>query len=239
MKNVLSIAVTTVLMLGVSSIHAEDVKGPWTGSAGLNFNSASGNSDSQNVGADMGLSYTNGGRWTHNFDALAINSESAAIRSAERYLAAYQANYAINARSYFFGKLEGEKDRFSAYDLRKTEALGYGYKIFDTDAQKWNVEIGAGATQLDLLTGGTENSGIALLGTDYIRKLSETAEFEQNIDYQIGSENNYLNSVTSLRAKVWENIGVKLSYNIKNNSDVPVGIKKSDKYTSIGLDYSF
>jgi len=239
-KNLLCLSSSVLLALSITThSFAEEEKGPWTGAAGIGFNSASGNSESQNLGADLGLAYNTGGRWTHKFDALAINSESADIRSAERYLAAYQADLAINARSYFFGKLEGEKDRFSAYDLRKTEAIGYGYKIYDTDVQKWNVELGLGATQLDLITGGSENSGIGLIGTDYIRKLSETAEFEQNLDYQLASENNYLNSVTSLRAKVWENIGVKLSYNIKNNSDVPVGIKKTDKYTSIGLDYSF
>jgi len=169
-----------------------------------------------------------------------LQADNNGVDSAKRLAAGYQADFAINDRSYFFGKIDADKDEFSAYDLRKTEAIGYGYKIYDTDVQKWNVELGAGATQLDLINdGGSENSGIGLIGTDYIRKLSETAEFEQNLDYELGSENNYLNSVTSLRAKVWENLGVKISYNIKNNSDVPVGIEKSDKYTSIGIDYSF
>ncbi len=241
-RNLLLLSLSaSMAFLSVAQVHAADAaEGPWTGSAGLNFNSASGNSESTNLGADLGLAYSTGGLWTHKFDALAVNSESANVRSAERYLAAYQADYAINARSYFFGKIEGEKDKFSAYDLRTTEALGYGYKLIDTDLQKWNIELGLGATQYELINdGGSESSGVGLIGTDYIRKLSETAEFEQNLDYELASDNNYLNSVTSLRAKVWENIGVKLSYNIKNNSDVPDGVEKTDKYTSIGLDYSF
>jgi len=222
-----------------SNVVAEEEKGPWSGAVGVGYFASSGNTESQNVNADLAASYNTGGRWTHNFKALALNSSNNNVRSAERYLAGYQADFAINARSYFFGRIEADKDKFSAYDLRQVEALGYGYKIIDTDTRKWNVELGIGATQLDLITGGSENSGVGLLGTDFLYKLSETAEFEQNLDYEIASNNNLLNSVTSLRAKVWENFGVKISYNIKNNSDVPVGVEKTDKYTSIGIDYSF
>jgi len=241
-KQLLSIAVISALTLGVTSVvQAEDEKkGPWTGAAGLGFFSASGNTDSSSLNADVGAAYNNGSRWTHKLHALALKADNNGVDSADRIAGGYQADFAINDRSYFFGKIEADKDDFSAYDLRKTEAVGYGYKIYDTDAHKWNVELGAGATQLDLRNdGGSENSGIGLIGTDYIWNFSETAAFEQNLDYELGSENNYLNSVTSLRAKVWENFGVKLSYNIKNNSDVPMGVEKSDKYTSIGIDYSF
>jgi len=221
-------------------INAEEAKGPWEGSAGLGFFSSSGNSESTNLNATLGVAYNNGSRWTHKLDALAFNSDSNEVRSGERYFAAYQADLAINQRSYLFGRIEGDKDRFSAYDLRTTEALGYGYKIFDTDTHKWSTEIGLGASQLDPIDGSEDISEmIGLIGTDYLWAFSPTAEFEQNIDYQIGSDNKFLNSVTSIRAKVWEKFGVRLSYNIKNNSDVPVNVEKTDKYTSIGIDYSF
>ena len=236
----LAVLSASLSLATISTSYAEEAKGPWEGSAGLGFFSSSGNSESMNLNADLGLAYNNGSRWTHKLEALALNSDSNDVRSSERYFAGYQADFAINERSYLFGRIEGDKDRFSAYDLRTTEALGYGYKIFDTDTHKWSAELGLGVTQLEPIDGSADISEmISLLSTDYIWKFSPTSEFEQNFDYQIGSDNKYLNSVTSIRAKVWENIGVRLSYNIKNNSDVPVGIEKTDKYTSIGIDYSF
>lgn len=244
--NVVKLAVLGAsLSFGAMSLtYAEEDMGPWEGSAGLGFFTSSGNSDSMNLNANLGLAYNNGSRWTHKLEALALNSDSNDIRSGERYFAGYQADFAINDRSYLFGRIEGDKDRFSAYDLRTTEALGYGYKIYDTDSHKWNAEVGLGASQLDPkevlgVVSESVSEMIGLIGTDYIWKFSPTAEFEQNLDYQIGSDNKYLNSVTSVRAKMWENFGVRLSYNIKNNSDVADGIEKTDKYTSIGVDYSF
>ena len=232
---------TAVLSLVTSSnSFAEEDKDPWSGSAGLGFFSSSGNSDSTNLNADLKLVHKNASRWTHNLKALALSADSNDVRTAERYFAAYKADFAISKKSYFFGSIEGDKDQFSAYDLRTTEALGYGYKILVSDIHKWNVELGLGATQSDPIDGSAAISeAIGLIASNYSWKFSPTAEFGQTLNYQIGSDNKYLNSVTSLRAKVWDKIGVRLSYNIKNNSDVPIGIEKTDKYTSIGIDYSF
>jgi putative salt-induced outer membrane protein YdiY len=45
-----------------------------------------------------------------------------------------------------------------------------------------------------------------------------------------------------LRYSTWEtrgNLALVASYVIKSNSDVPVGIEKTDRYTAISLEYGF
>ena len=76
-------------------------------------------------------------------------------------------------------------------------------------------------------------------GLDYLLHISETSEFEQKLLTEIGSENTYTESVTALRAKVVGNLALVLSYTIKNNSDVPPGIEKTDTFTAISLEYAF
>ena len=48
-----------------------------------------------------------------------------------------------------------------------------------------------------------------------------------------------MESVSSVKAKLFKDLGVRFSYSLKNNSDVPVGIEKTDTFTSISLEYSF
>ncbi|NNC97621.1 MAG: DUF481 domain-containing protein [Gammaproteobacteria bacterium] len=229
-----------ISLLSLSSIYPEESTDALSGSASLGYFSSNGNSDSTNLNADLKMSYSLGGRWTHKLKASAMSANNEEVSSAERYFLAYQADFAMNARSFLFARVEAEKDRFSAYDLRTTESAGYGYKLFDTDTRKWIVEAGVGATQLKPRNGLDDiTSAIALLATEYVWKLSKTAEFSQTVDYEIASDNKFLNSVTSLRASVWEDFGIRVSYNIKNNSDVPVGVENTDTFTSIGLDYSF
>jgi len=238
------IATALISFSFASNIQAEEETGPWSGKAGLGFLSTDGNSETTSVNADFGLGYTTG-RWTHGLSALAIGGNTSGLTTAERYFLGLKSDWAINDKSYLFGLVDADKDRFSAYDLRTTEAIGYGRKLINTDTRKWNVEIGAGATQLEPFIGDDTNDTILRLGTDYHWDFSKTAAFDQVLTIESGDTNTYLESITSVQAKLYENLGLRLSYSIKNNSDVPeVGpglteIEKTDTFTAISLEYSF
>jgi putative salt-induced outer membrane protein len=74
---------------------------------------------------------------------------------------------------------------------------------------------------------------------DYTFQLSDTAEFQQLFGVESGSDNTYTETVSSLKADVWTNMAIVLSYMIKRNSDVPVGTVNKDTFTSVALEYSF
>jgi putative salt-induced outer membrane protein len=54
-----------------------------------------------------------------------------------------------------------------------------------------------------------------------------------------GGDNRYMESTSALKTRVVGNVALVLSYVIKNNSDVPVGIAKTDRFTAISLEYGF
>ena len=239
MKHLKKLILSAALLgLSFSTIHAEEADSPWTGRAGLGFLSTDGNSETSSLNADLGLGYSVG-RWSHGLTALAIGGNTSGFTTAERYFIGLKSDWAINDRSYIFGLLDADKDRFSAYDLRTTEAVGYGRKLINTESRKWNVEIGAGATQLEPIIGENISEAILRLATDYHWDFSETAAFNQTFAIESGDSNTYMESVSSVKAKLFKDLGVRLSYSLKNNSDVPVGIEKTDTFTSISLEYSF
>ena len=76
-------------------------------------------------------------------------------------------------------------------------------------------------------------------GLNYAWKLSNTAAFSQGFTLESGKENTYLESVTTLSAKLVGNLALVASYAVKNNSDVPPLIEKTDTYTALSLEYIF
>ncbi len=56
---------------------------------------------------------------------------------------------------------------------------------------------------------------------------------------EVGDKNHYTESTSAIKAKIRGSLALVASYVIKNNSDVPVGIEKTDRYTAISLEYGF
>ena len=76
-------------------------------------------------------------------------------------------------------------------------------------------------------------------GLDYVLHLGETSLFTQKLLLEFGDKNHYTESTSAIKAKIKGNLALVASYVMKNNSDVPVGIEKSDRYTAISLEYGF
>jgi putative salt-induced outer membrane protein len=161
------------------------------------------------------------------------------VTTAESYSAGYKAQRDFSETSYLFFTGDWRQDRFSGYDQQISEAIGYGRHIIDNPRHMLALEGGAGAKQSDLVTGEELDEAIVRGALDYLWTITETSQFRQKLLIEQGDENRYTESSTALKATVVGNIAVVLSYVIKSNSDVPVSIEKTDRFTSIALEYAF
>ena len=73
----------------------------------------------------------------------------------------------------------------------------------------------------------------------YSWTFTETSGFDQAVVVESGSDNTYIESVSAVRANLIGGFNLVLSYTIKQNSDVPVGSKKTDKLTAVSIEYAF
>ena len=101
------------------------------------------------------------------------------------------------------------------------------------------LEGGAGAKQSELSTGDELDEAIVRGALDYLFTISETSEFNQKFLLEQGDDNRYTESASALKTRIVGNIALVLSYVIKSNFDVPVGIENTDRFTSIALEYAF
>ncbi len=228
----------SVLLLAVSHVSLAQDEGPWSGSASFGFLSTSGNTENSSLNTGLELGYSVGD-WAHTFETLAIYADEDGATTAEAYEAAFKTEWDINDASFLFGRLRWRKDRFSSYDTQFSQTVGYGYRIIQTDIHQLSAEVGAGARQSDLVDGTREDEFITRAGLDYEWKLSETATFEQLVGVEAGDTNTYIETVTSLSAKVFGDLALVASYTIKHNTDVLPGTEETDTYTALTLEYTF
>lgn len=73
----------------------------------------------------------------------------------------------------------------------------------------------------------------------YAYKISETSRYNQNLLVESGKGNTYSKSETFLKLIVVGNLSAKIGYEVKHNSDVSVGVEKTDTFTTVTLVYNF
>lgn len=212
---------------------------PITGSAALGYLSTSGNTENRSGNASFKLTWDIDGPWKHDWTALAITARTNGVTTTETYAAGYKAQRDFGETSYLFASGDWRQDRFSGYDEQLTEAVGYGRRLFDTERHVLAVEGGIGAKQSTLVGGTDLDEGIVRGGLDYSLHIGDTSEFSQKLLIEQGDDNRYTEATSALKAKIVGNLAIVFSYVIKNNSDVPVGIEKTDRFTAISIEYGF
>lgn len=232
------VAIALILTAPFVSAQEEEAASPWAGKATLGYLATSGNTENSTLNSGFEISHTSG-NWKHMFTAAAINAVQDETTTAEAYDAGWKSERSLSESNYLFGQLDWRKDRFSGYDTQFSQTVGYGRRLIDTEVHKLNVEIGAGARQSELVD-GTEESGTIVRGAlNYAWQISETAAFTQDFAVESGDANTYSESKTALSAKLVGRLALVASYTIKNNSDVPPLIEKTDTYTALSLEYVF
>ncbi|NNF15804.1 MAG: DUF481 domain-containing protein [Gammaproteobacteria bacterium] len=230
--------VALLCVIFVQAFVVADDGGPWSAKAGLGFLSTSGNSDTTNLNASLNIGYDLQ-RWHHKLGLLVIGAESNGVSTAERYVIDYKAKWDLHDYDYIFGGVNYDKDKFSGVDSSLSETIGYGRRILNNDVHVLNAEIGIGFRQQDFADGTDDSSGIIKLAGDYQYTISETSAFTQTLSIEIGGDNTFTQSVSGINAKLRDALALVFSFTIKNNSDVPAGLDKTDTFTAINLEYTF
>jgi len=212
--------------------------GSWKGNVELGIVNTTGNTETETINLKAKAS-TEREKWLHAVSLESLTSSDQGITTAERYAANGQSDYKFGKHDYFFAMLNYEDDRFSGYDYRVTEALGYGRRVIDEPTLILSLEIGPGARQSKLESGGSEDEMTVRGAAKLEWKIAETSTFTEDLSTDVGEDVTITKSVTALTAQVNGSLATKITYTIKNTSDVPVGVKKTDTETAVTLVYSF
>lgn len=221
------------LALPFSSLQAEG----WSGEGAAGIVIVSGNSDSEviNVGLDLTKKID---VWEHTFKFSANSAESDGDKNAESYLAAYNAKYNLDAKSFLWGDLRYLDDKFDSFSGITTIGAGVGYRISESDELKWSVGAGVGYRDTEIESTGEDISGVALIAeSDLELKLSETTDFIDVLRVESTAENTYIQNVAGLKVAMSDVLSLKLTYDVRYNTDPAAGDTSTDSITAVSVVY--
>ncbi|MBA2080069.1 MAG: hypothetical protein BGP10_06705 [Rhodanobacter sp. 68-29] len=247
-----------------SSNNKSADNGGWSGSGEFGFASATGNTRSQNVNAKLGLNQENE-QWKNSFflDVLRTKVQQKVIdtagntvkqfdTTANRYDGGASVGYKLDPRSYIVGAARYDHDQFGANIWQGVVSLGYGYIALKDARNELSFEIGPGykkyrPADLAVVTNGvTVEERQAVLHevvarglVNYKFRLTDNTSFEDTFLTEAGSKNTYLQNDAGLAVSMTKKMALKVGFQVRRNSDVLPGIKKTDTLTTTNLVYNF
>lgn len=209
----------------------------FSGDAELGFTRLSGNTDSQTLIGKTLLTWLTG-NFTYSLRGEVRNVTKDDETSAEQYLVAGRERYDLKGPHYLFGFARWEKDRFAGYDQQLSIVGGYGRQIFETDAHTLSLEAGPGYRHDRLRDDDNDRLAVAYTALDYRWGFSDYADLQQEMSLEYTEQNVTSRSLTALTARLNSKISLRLSHEIKHNSEPPADAsERTDSTVSASLLY--
>jgi len=226
----------------------DDTKQGWNTSAELGAISTSGNTvgtsvtgkiDARQELPDWSNEYILAGYFKDE-EVIDDNGDKVRERSAQRYSFSAKAAYKLlQDHDKLYALATHVDDRFGAYLRYSTIGVGYGTQTYQSDTHTLDVEIGPGYFRGARSTGETDN-GLTVRGAANLKwKLSDNAQFTQNLSVERGTSNIHSLAETALRTKINSTMQMKAAFSVRNDTNVPEDKKNTDTQTSVTLVYSF
>ncbi|HUA79997.1 MAG TPA: DUF481 domain-containing protein [Dyella sp.] len=237
--------------------------GNWTGSGEVGFASTTGNSRSQNVNAKLTLNQETD-RWKNSFflDALRSKGQVTVVdaqgnsvhqfdTTANRYDFGASAGYKLDPRSYIVTAGRYDHDDFAANRWQGTVSIGYGYMALKTDRTQLSFEIGPGYTEYQPATGTQTVNGVqeplreprqsqvvARGLVNYKYRITDNTAFDDTFLTEAGTKNTYIQNDAGLAVSMTKKFSIKVGFQVRHNSEVLPGIRRTDTLTTTNLVYN-
>jgi len=231
---IISIAALAAVVVWAGPAQAE-----WVGKGELGGVIARGNTETETVNARIDMSRELD-RWKHSAGFSMLRTTNNGVTAADRFELRGETGYKLADRSYVFGALRYENDKFTDYNYQATASAGYGYKFIDTDTTKLDGKIGVGYRQTELrLTGEKSDNAILRGALNFERKLTDTTVVANRFLIESGSDNTFMQNELALEVKMSSTLALGLTYAIRHNTDVQPLTEKTDQVLTANLVFGF
>ncbi len=219
-------------------LAAQGVFQGWTGNGELGGFISSGNTE--NRGLAIGINLTKETRrWKHGLRGQVDYQEDQGITSRERYFAGYEGNWKFSPRGFAVLALNYERDRFTGFSSRYTEALGLGYRLVDGKRLTIALDGGPALRQTLFTNGVSENVIAARAAVNGKWQITPGLTLTETATYYADNVNSSLLSLTQFSARLNGRLSARLSLQVNNEGNPPPGRENTDTVTRATLVYSF
>lgn len=215
----------------------------WAGSAELGFIETSGNSDTQSLNGKFAVSREKGD-YKIALKTEALTSKENGDASKEKYTAELKNEYSLDEFDYLTSNINYEDDRFSGYEYQYTFSLGYGYRAWNDEGGKLDLEIGPGYRRnvLDQRSDAgkkVEDEAVGRAALNLEVNLSSNAKFTEVITIEGGDANVIYKSDMGLESALIGALAMKINYQVKYTEEVPEDTENTESQVAVTLVYNF
>jgi putative salt-induced outer membrane protein len=235
---------------------ADDLPQGWSGKGQAGYVMSRGNSDTDSANAKLDVNYLQGA-WQHTLSFDALFGRNSGITSSERWDGRFQSNYKITPQLYTFGALAYQNDKFSGFQYQESLTAGMGYKLFDSSALKFALQVGVGyrqsrsetlvygdpanATDVTgrVLDPDTQRDLVGTFGWDFLYQFNTSTKVTDKLVSEIGSSNTSIRNDLALEVKMSKKLSLAAGYSVLENTTPAAGVKHVDQITTLNLVYAF
>jgi len=216
----------------------------WVGETEFGFVIADGTSKVRSVSGLLDLT-KDGDVWRNQVLIETLNVSNNRIPSVEKYLGSYKTDYKFETDEFLFIELNYENDRFSGFSYEATFVSGLDKVVLNHGNHIVSIELGPGYRYLANLDDTSEEEAILRIATKYRYALSETAEFQFDIEADAGEDAIISKSTMAIKSQINGHVSMKVSLTAKHNSDIPdllvegEEVQKTNFETAFRIVYSF
>jgi putative salt-induced outer membrane protein len=213
---------------------------PWEGTGEFGLVSTSGNTETFALNMRLNFIRTSE-KWVHRFTGTALNTSEDGIQDNERYTVEVQSNRKLSDIDWLFGAFRWDSDKFGSYDPSLSFSAGYGRLLMQSDKHEMRGEAGLGYRKMtETVSGFSETELIGRFLLDDWWQIWPSTRWTNRLLIETGSSNTFTQFNTGLALTMTERFGLKLGFEIRNNSKIPPGDSEhTDTITSANLVYNF
>ena len=233
------------IFMAADMAAAQDTPG-WTGEAGLNGSRTTGNTNATDLGLSLKVR-NRGSDWRHTFKATADYGRNNGRTNKSRYRSSYKIGRDLGPRLYSFLNADYYSDDFGAYKHGYYGGGGVGYSALVDGPTQWRLESGFGYRSQKARLSPNDPSGLssrqegsitARLYSDFEHKVNELVSFSNDSELFYSDLDTYVTNETAITSKLIKSIAFRASFRVETHTDVPVGRKKTDTISRIGIVYT-
>ncbi len=226
------------LMLVGTSLFAQEEENGISSEVELGAVFTSGNTENESVNFRGEVDWRRDA-WEYGFLLDGFRASQDDIRTAQRMYYVADARYDVNDVSFVLTRLAHEDDEFSGYDSQTDISVNYGRNMLTTvENMSLTLNAGIGARQSRSEQDDFDEAIVRLAG-DYQWQISDSAVFGQLLSAEAGNETSIFRSESSIETTILDNLSLRFSFNVKHQTEVPVGRKKTDTETAITFVMNF
>jgi putative salt-induced outer membrane protein len=244
------IAVFLVALVGVGGIAKVFAQAAWSSRSEAGFVAARGNTSTETANLKFEI-VREQNKWKNTFDASGLYGKTSTTQSAQRWEARDQVDHLFSGRSFWFGAVRYEDDRFNGFDYQTTVSTGLGRKFIDSDKTKLSAQIGFGYRQLrpeELLldeTGDVVQRVVGPRDSDLVgngaftfeHSFNEATKVLDSLLLESGETNTLTKNDLALQVKMTRVLAISLGLSVRYNSLPQDGLKKTDTLSTVNLVY--